>query len=45
MLTKQQTYQELGADYCEHLHADGLKRYCLKKLEAMDHRVILEPAA
>jgi transposase len=45
MLTKQQTYQELGADYFDHLHADGLKRYCLKKLEAMGHRVILEPAA
>lgn len=45
MLTKQQTYQELGADYFDHLHAEGLKRYCLKKLEAMGHRVILEPVA
>lgn len=45
MLRKQQTYQELGADYFDRLHADGLKHYCLKKLEAMGHRVILEPAA
>jgi transposase len=45
MLRKQQSYQELGADYFDRLHADGLKRYCLRKLEAMGHRVILEPAA
>jgi len=45
MLSKQQSYQELGADYFDRLHADGLKRYCLRKLEAMGHRVILEPAA
>jgi transposase len=45
MLKKQQSYQDLGADYFDRLHADGLKRYCLRKLESMGHRVILEPAA
>jgi transposase len=45
MIKTRRTYQDLGADYFDHLHADGLKRYCLKKLEAMGHRVILEPAA
>jgi transposase len=45
MLKKHCTYQELGADYFDKINIDGLKRYCLKKLEAMGHRVILEPAA
>ena len=45
MLKKQRSYQDLGADYFDRLHADGLKRYCLRKLESMGHRVILEPAA
>jgi len=45
MLKNQQTYRELGADYFDKLHADGLKRYCVRKLEAMGHRVILESAA
>ena len=45
MLKNQQTFRELGANYFDKLHEDGLKRFCLKKLEAMGHRVILEPAA
>ncbi len=45
MLKQQTSYQELGADYFDRLHADSLKRYCVKKLEAMGHRVILETAA
>lgn len=45
LLKKHCKYTELGANYFEKLHADGLKRYCLRKLEALGHRVILEPAA
>jgi hypothetical protein len=45
LLHKGQTYQELGSDYFDRMHADGLKRYCLRKSEAMGHKVILEPAA
>lgn len=45
LLNKRQTYQELGSDYFDRMHAEGLKRYCLRKLEAMGHKVILEPAA
>jgi len=45
MLHKQQTYQDLGNDYFDKLNADGLKRYCLRKLQALGHKVILEAAA
>jgi transposase len=45
LLKNRQTYHDLGSDYFDKLNTDGLKRYCLKKLEAMGHRVILEPAA
>jgi transposase len=45
MLKNKRTYQDLGSDYFDKMNADGLKRYCLRKLEAMGHKVILESAA
>lgn len=45
MLTKQHTDQERGAVYVDKLHADGLKRDYVKRLEVMGRRVILETAA
>jgi transposase len=45
LLKKQQTYQDLGADYFDKKNAEGLKRYCLRKLEALGHKVTLEAAA
>jgi transposase len=45
MLKNQQTYQDLGSDYFDKKNADGLKRYCVRKLEALGHKVTLETAA
>jgi transposase len=45
LLKNQSTYQDLGSDYFDKKNADGLKRYCLRKLEAMGHKVTLEAAA
>ena len=38
-------YRELGADYFDRLHPERLKRKLVKRLEALGHKVILEPAA
>jgi transposase len=45
LLKNQQTYQDLGTDYFDKKNAEGLKRYCLRKLEALGHKVTLEAAA
>ena len=45
MLKNKTNFVDLGSDYFERLNADGLKRYCLKKLQAMGHTVVLQPAA
>ena len=45
LLKNGRTYQDLGSDYFDKQNADGLKRYCLRKLEAMGHKVTLEAAA
>jgi transposase len=44
MLTRHCTYQELGEDHFDKIQAEGLKRFCIRKLEALGHRVILEAA-
>lgn len=36
-------YQDLGVDYFDRLHADGLKRYLIKRLEGLGHKVTLLP--
>jgi transposase len=37
------TYADLGSSYFDRLHADGLKRYLVKRLESLGHAVILQP--
>src|SRR5579864_7246207 len=36
-------YQDLGADYFDRINAEGLKRYLVKRLEALGQKVTLEP--
>ena len=36
-------YQDLGRDYFDRLDAAGLKRYLVRRLEGLGHRVILRP--
>jgi len=38
-------YRELGAGYLDRLHPERLKRKLVKRLEALGHKVIPEPAA
>lgn len=45
MLKHQCTYQDLGADHFEKINAEGLKRYCIRKLEQLGHKVLLETVA
>lgn len=45
MLKTKKTYQDLGGDYFDKLNKDGLKRYCVHKLESMGLKVILQAAA
>ena len=37
-------YRDLGSDYFDRLNADGLKRYLVKRLEALGHKVTIEAA-
>jgi transposase len=37
-------YQDLGTDYFDRINAEGLKRYLVKRLEALGQKVTLEPA-
>ena len=37
-------YRDLGGDYFDRLNADGLKRYLVRRLEALGHKVTIEAA-
>ena len=37
------SYADLGSNYFDRLHAEGLKGYLVKRLENLGHSVILEP--
>jgi transposase len=41
---KQCNYRDLGSDYFDRLNADGLKRYLVRRLEALGHKVTIEAA-
>lgn len=43
ILKHHQEYQDLGADYFDRLDPDRLKRYLVKRLEALGHDVTLRP--
>ena len=45
LLKRKQDYREAGADYFDRLHADGLRRSLLRRLERLGHKVTLEPLA
>ena len=45
MLTHQQNYQELGADYFDRLHQQQLTRSLVRRLEKLGHKVSIEPIA
>jgi transposase len=45
MLTHQQSYQELGADYFDRLHQQQLTRSLVRRLERLGHKVSIEPVA
>jgi transposase len=36
-------YQDLGGDYFDRLDAVGLKRYLVRRLESLGHKVLLQP--
>jgi hypothetical protein len=40
---KRCTYTDLGGNYFDRLHAEGLKRYLVKRLESLGHSVTLQP--
>src|SRR5215471_8946147 len=39
----QSNYDDLGGDYFDRIHSDGLKRYLVKRLQQLGHKVTLEP--
>ena len=36
-------YTDLGGNYFDRLHPEGLKRYLVKRLESLGHSVTLQP--
>jgi transposase len=40
---KRCAYTDLGGNYFDRLHAEGLKRYLVKRLESLGHSVTLQP--
>jgi hypothetical protein len=42
---KESEYHDLGSDYFDRLNADGLRRYLVRRLEALGHKVTLEAAS
>lgn len=45
MLKDRKPYHELGPDYFDRLNPERLTRHLVKRLEALGHKVILEPVA
>jgi hypothetical protein len=39
----QSNYDDLGGNYFDRIHSDGLKRYLVKRLQQVGHKVTLEP--
>jgi transposase len=36
-------YEDLGGNYFDRIHSEGLKRYLVKRLQQLGHKVTLEP--
>jgi transposase len=45
MLQRNEPYRDLGADYFDRINTQNQKRTCIRKLERLGYRVILEKAA
>jgi len=45
LLKEATTYTDLGADFCDRLEPERLKRYYVKRLQHLGHKVTLEPCA
>lgn len=45
LLKRGQSYQDLGADYFEKIHAEDFKRYLVRKLQSQGYKVTLEAQA
>lgn len=45
ILKRNEPYREAGGNYFEQLNPTALRRYLVKRLERLGHKVILEPAA
>jgi transposase len=43
LLKRPVEYQDLGADYFDHLNPDRLRRYLVKRLEGLGYQVIVTP--
>jgi transposase len=43
MQKNQSNYDDLGGNYFDRIHSDGLKRYLVKRLQQLGHKVTLEP--
>ena len=39
----QSNYEDLGGNYFDRIHSDGLKRYLVKRLQQLGLKVTLEP--
>jgi hypothetical protein len=39
----QSNYDDLGGNYFDRIHSDGLKRYLVKRRQELGHQVTLEP--
>ena len=40
---KQRNYEDLVGDYFDRIDSDGLKRYFIRRLEKLGHKVTLAP--
>jgi hypothetical protein len=45
MLSRRQTYKDLGAEYLQRLNQKHLERSLIRRLEELSHKVILEAVA
>jgi hypothetical protein len=45
ILRRDEDYQELGGNYFDKANPDGLRRYLVRRLERLGHKVVLQSAA
>jgi hypothetical protein len=45
MLKRKENYRELGADHFDRINVSRLRRFLVRRLEHLGHRVTLDPLA